>query len=310
MSPKEFPSKILLFGEYGNIYGSQFLTFPYGKLWGKLVLPLRPTSKKGASDSNQKLWLFYRYLVKERGEILDLNRLEKDLTQGLFFDSRILEGVGLGSSGALCAALYSEYGSYKEAACGELSLEELRNIFSDLEAYFHKKSSGMDPLVCYTKHPLLMQSTNSIIPVSLRALEDKNQVFFLINSHRVRRTDSLIEIFLKKYQAPLFRSFFKEVVAPLTNDCIQLFLKGYYDALWEPFFELSSHQLEHLQPMIPSNIEPLWRNGLSKKDFALKLCGSGGGGFFWGMARNAQDMEKHLKGYDIRVINRYLGGAL
>ena len=305
MNSQDFPSKILLFGEYGNIYGSQFLTTPYPKFRGKLTLSHHFTEGGAAWDSNQELTWFFNYLAKRENKILDMYRLERDLEKGLYFDSNIPQGFGLGSSGALCAAFYREYRSQ----VGEWSLVRLREIFSDMESYFHHRSSGMDPLVCYIKRPLLFRSLSAISSVGLRTPLDESVVFFLINSGEVRKTDDLIEIFLKKYQSHSFKSFFEEVMAPLTNGCIELFLQGQYRALWEPFLELSSHQLDYLEPMIPSNIHSLWQDGLRKKDFALKLCGSGGG-FFLGMTRKYRDIKQGLKEYEIQLINTYLGEML
>src|SRR5690242_20746449 len=40
---------------------------------------------------------------------LDLAALENDLNKGLYFDSSIPQGFGVGSSGALVAAIYDQY---------------------------------------------------------------------------------------------------------------------------------------------------------------------------------------------------------
>ena len=69
-----------------------------------------------------------------------------------FFKSNIPQGYGLGSSGALVAAFYDRYAKKKI----------LKNIFSEMESYFHGESSGVDPLNCYLGSPILIKSQNEI----------------------------------------------------------------------------------------------------------------------------------------------------
>ena len=52
--------------------------------------------------------------------------------------------------------------------------------------------------------------------------------------------------------------------------------------LKELFRELSKWQLENFLPMIPDEVRPIWEEGLNTAAYSLKLCGSGGGGFFLG----------------------------
>jgi mevalonate kinase len=46
--------------------------------------------------------------------------------------------------------------------------------------------------------------------------------------------------------------------------------------------ELSRLQLEAFQEMIPSKLRQVWETGLNERQFAIKLCGAGGGGYFIG----------------------------
>jgi mevalonate kinase len=45
---------------------------------------------------------------------------------------------------------------------------------------------------------------------------------------------------------------------------------------------LSHLQFASFEEMIPPNIRAIWAHGLETREFALKLCGAGGGGFFLG----------------------------
>ena len=73
---------------------------------------------------------------------------------GLYFESSIPQSYGIGSSGALCAAIYARYTTELIPPSGSITqkdIKELRHIFSGIESFFHGKSSGIDPLSCYMR---------------------------------------------------------------------------------------------------------------------------------------------------------------
>ncbi|WP_436570317.1 GHMP family kinase ATP-binding protein, partial [Klebsiella pneumoniae] len=78
-------------------------------------------------------------------------KLSRELDKGLFFRSDIPQGFGLGSSGALVAAIFLRYldkaGDFKDEL-KHLTMDRIQNLKSylgALEGYFHGKSSGIDP---------------------------------------------------------------------------------------------------------------------------------------------------------------------
>ena len=97
-----FTSKILLFGEYSIVLGSQGLAIPFPKFGGKLRF--QSDNEKNARVSNGHLREFYNHL--ESIPDFHFAEMKRDLDAGLFFDSNIPQGYGAGSSGALCAAIY------------------------------------------------------------------------------------------------------------------------------------------------------------------------------------------------------------
>ena len=44
--------------------------------------------------------------------------------------------------------------------------------------------------------------------------------------------------------------------------------------------ELSAFQLEHMQPMIVDHLSSHWKRGLDTGNYFIKLCGTGGGGYY------------------------------
>ena len=101
-----FYSKILLFGEYGIIKDSKGLSIPYNFYNGALKTEENPTSD--AIKSNESLKRFVAYLKTIDADLVtfDIETLSKDVEAGMYFDSSIPQGYGVGSSGALVAAIY------------------------------------------------------------------------------------------------------------------------------------------------------------------------------------------------------------
>ena len=57
--------------------------------------------------------------------------------------------------------------------------------------------------------------------------------------------------------------------------------------------------------MIPGNFQELWRKGIESEDYFLKLCGSGGGGYIWGFAKDFDKAKKSLSGYNLEVVYNF-----
>ena len=65
----------------------------------------------------------------------NLDQLLKDVNGGMYFDSSIPQGYGVGSSGALVAALYDKYANNKITVLENLTREKLlklKAIFSEM----------------------------------------------------------------------------------------------------------------------------------------------------------------------------------
>ncbi len=134
-----FYSKILLFGEYGIIKDSKGLSIPYNFYNGALKMTKIPTET--TVNSNQSLKRFATYLgtISPDLVVFDLNTLHNDVDAGMYFDSSIPQGYGVGSSGALVAAIYDKYAQDKITVLENLTREKLlklKAIFSEMESFF------------------------------------------------------------------------------------------------------------------------------------------------------------------------------
>jgi len=101
-----FYAKILLFGEYGIIKDAKGLSIPDNFYKG--ALKTTHTQSEQAKASNTKLRDYAVYLESLDSSLVTfaLSRFQKDLDKGMYFDSSIPQGYGIGSSGALVAAIY------------------------------------------------------------------------------------------------------------------------------------------------------------------------------------------------------------
>lgn len=303
MSNKSFYSKILLFGEYSVIMQSMALSIPYPLFEGHLTF-----SRDKRDSRDPELVAFSNYLLKlEKDGTLpfkfDTASFHFDCSQGLIFDSTIPMGYGVGSSGALCAALYERYGTKKEDNL--FSIEQLKHYFSIMEGHFHGSSSGIDPLISYLNQSILLDENKNLGQVSIPKYENGNGAVFLLNTGRSRKTEPLVNLFLEKRKNKDFESLCIDSLIPTTNNCIRYFLEGQINSLLESYRKLSLFQYEHFSPMIPKLYVDLWKSGLESSDYFLKLCGAGGGGFILGITENFKKVSNSLSGHEVRALYRF-----
>jgi mevalonate kinase len=304
-----FYSKLLLFGEYSIILHSMGLAVPYPLFEGRLLIKHITDASRRIDNSNRELKAFCDYLKLkiQQGALstdFDIMSFEFDVAQGLYFQSNIPQGFGVGSSGALTASLYDRYVYQKVVHNGKPTNEEilqLKKIFSEMESHFHGSSSGMDPLICYLNLPLLIRSKTLIeTPVIPDFVGNKGAVF-LLNTGRPRKTEPLVNLFLEKCRNPAFKVLCQNELMVHNDNCINHFLAGETDALFEDLKLLSAFQYVHFEQMIPTLYRDLWRRGLETADWHLKLCGAGGGGFILGFTRDFRAVRKAFEGYQLRI---------
>ncbi|WP_244824955.1 mevalonate kinase family protein [Carboxylicivirga mesophila] len=290
-------SKVMLFGEYSIILGSMGLTIPYSHFNGELkfINSDSYTNLTFAKNSNKQLQELFDYIasLKEQKVLLaDLNTegLANDLKKGLYFESSIPEGYGLGSSGALVAALYNSYANNRIDAHINISdkeLFELKKIFAQIESFYHGTSSGIDPLICYLKHPIVLENAHHISSVGIPRQDILNEdAIFLLDAETTGKTAPLVKQFMDKVSDPGFKKLIDTQLIPTTNRCISSMLSGQLNDMFHSLKELSNFQLNYFKEMIPEPIQAFWEEGFSTELYTLKLCGSGGGGFFLGFTRN------------------------
>lgn len=305
-------AKILLFGEYGIIEDSMGLSIPFDKFNGALKL-----SKDGsafASKSNADIALFRDYLkaLAGKGELschFDFERLDADILAGLYFDSSIPQGFGVGSSGALVASVYDAYCTDKITVGKQQSgseILELKQVFSRLESFFHGKSSGLDPLICYLNLPVLISSKTKLDTVGMPVPDENGKgAIFLMDSGTPGQTQNMVSIFLEKCKQDGFRQLVRHQFKKYNDECIEAFLKRDFKPLFHSLKNLSQLVYDNFSPMIPDNFKSLWKEGIESNTYYLKLCGSGGGGFILGFTQDYEKAAEKLKNHQLQVIYKF-----
>ena len=307
-----FYSKILLFGEYGIIKDSKGLSIPYNFYNGALKVDKNPSEE--AVESNRRLRLFADYLqaLQEEKPALvkfDMEDIYKDIDRGMYFDSSIPQGYGVGSSGALVAAIYDEYALEKITVLENLTREKLlklKEIFGEMESFFHGKSSGLDPLNSYLSIPILINSKDNIEPAGIPSQTQNGKgAVFLLDSGSVGETAPMVNIFMENMKQEPFRKMLKDQFVKHTDACVDDFLQGDVKSLFGNIKKLSHVVLDNFKPMIPAQFHKLWQNGIETNEYYLKLCGSGGGGYILGFTEDIDKARKTLKDYRLEVVYNF-----
>ena len=304
-----FYAKILLFGEYGIIKDSKGLAIPYNSYQG--ALKKDENSSDIAFNSNQNLNKFYTYLSNLDQTLVSfrLNEFKEDIKDGMYFDSSIPQGYGVGSSGALVASIYDKYANDKITVLENLTrdkLLKLKSIFSLMESFFHGKSSGLDPLNSYLSIPILINSKDNLEPTGIPSQQEEGKgAVFLLDSEIIGETEPMVNIFMNKMKNEGFRKMLNEDFAKFTDACIDDFLHGNVKSLFGNVKQLSKVVFDNFKPMIPKHFHSVWQKGIDTNDYYLKLCGSGGGGYILGFTKDFDKAKTTLKDYKLELVYRF-----
>jgi len=267
-----------------------------------------------STQANGHLKTYAAHLRKEMesGELqaqIDVDRLDADIAKGMHFNSDIPQGFGVGSSGALVAAIYNQYAINKITPADNSARKEvleLKGALAQMESYFHGKSSGMDPLICYLNIPNLIKSKSDLHTAGHPSYNAEGKgAIFVLNTGNPGETQPLVNWFLERLKQDGFRNMMKEQFVKYNDECIKSFLKGDYKPLFSSLKKLSKLALDNFTPMIPDLFHKLWEQGIETNAYYLKLCGSGGGGFILGFTPDLNKAKKYLKEYELEIIHRF-----
>ena len=300
---KKYHGKLILFGEYSMIFGSEALLIPYYSAFGEWSSVINRPSERGF-ESNASIRKFYDYLRDhEEFRILDLRRFDMELNAGLFFDSTIPLGYGVGSSGALVAAIYDRY---KLIEINDIP--KLKEFLAKMESFFHGSSSGMDPLQCYLGKPFILsqQTTDNGQQTSFTILDDdfisEDIHIFLIDTKIKSPTAPLVEKFKELRKDSSYLDKFDNEYVPIVSKCIKSLTDKKDDEFYNYLSQLSKLQIELLSHTIPEETRKFFLTNINNEGFQVKLCGAGGGGFLLGFSNNIQKTNDFWKENNKHII--------
>jgi len=285
--PGNYPSKIMLVGEYGVVLGGCALTVPFRK-FRTVVRSIRELPAGREPDAEMSMKVFQGLYTYVRDLPLHSFHAEPDMK--LFsahlgehwLDTNIPVGYGLGSSGTVSAAVYDLF--FPESR--KITLIEQKEDLALIESFFHGRSSGVDALTCHAGVPLHFKNRTSIQRVELDL--DKlpgGYYFFLLDSGEKSETGPLVKHFLDQMKDPGFETAIREEYLPMNRKLIESLL-GERDADIALLVRLlSDFQFNHFREMIPEKILDPWIEGQVSNHYYLKLNGSGGG-FMLGIAHH------------------------
>ena len=285
---RNYPAKILVFGEYTILMGTPALAVPIQNF----------TSRWDFSDaphpSQVHLHSLLQYLKKEQCSFLDLRAFDLDMRKGLLYDTSIPIGYGAGSSGSVSAAVLHRYSTSptKDQA-------KIRTQLQFIEDNFHGKSSGLDPLVSYYQKPVLIDKEKQV--QLLPELDWKGVgTFFLIDTLQSRSTAPLVQAFKERLQEDEgYKADLKDILVPDVKQAITHLREGNAPALFDSMHDISMFQFKHFKEMILPDFHDVWLKGLSGDLFKLKLCGAGGGGYILGCTQDYLAAKKQMRGFKL-----------
>jgi len=260
----KYPAKILIAGEFTVLQGGEALAIPLRKYYSKWVHKNTPDTRLES-------------LIKPLSKLgnLDISGFTNDIRNGWQLESNIPIGYGLGSSGAVSAAILDRYGTKTHTD----QIGEIKDALAAIENSFHGTSSGFDPLISYTNSGYLMVDKH-LKPVHIdHALEESLSSFYLIDSSTERNTITPIKWFHESLKNEKFHSMTLRLNT-MNEMFIHAILNLEKQVTHEYFKMISALQLDYFKPLITTNLIDYWKHGLSTDDYYLKLCGKGGGGFY------------------------------
>lgn len=200
--------------------------------------------------------------------------------------STIPIGYGLGSSAALCLAMFEL--TEKELFPHGPTFGERFDLLREMESTYHASSSGVDLLICAALGPVLIDMGNRNVPkVYTAEVRQPIQLALIDAGSRRESNSSFIPKVLHRLKDHLKWDRYKT----LTTSGIEAILSGDWDVLSQVIEELRIIQCE--VGMLPAAVDRC----LEKSSGVLgwKAIGAGGGGVVLVFGQNGFELSPEIK---------------
>ncbi len=269
----------MLVGEYGVIEGGSALTIPFRRFKATVRSMDEVSDEKSEEAGLSKKYLtqLFQYIAELPTDSFharpDLDLFQSQL-ESRWLEMDIPNGYGLGSSGAVSAAVYDLF----FPAARDISLEMQKEDLASIESFFHGKSSGVDALTCHARTALYFSEDKSIHKVDFQASKIIGAYrFFLLDSGIRFDTGPLVAHFLERMKDSGFASSIRNEYMIINQKLIESLLGIRRVDPGLLVRALSDYQFTHFRKMIPEEAIDLWIEGQVSNEYYLKLNGSGGG---------------------------------
>ena len=284
-----YPAKVLLYGEHITLRGGEALAVPLPLFGGRWAV------EPGTPVTELLDWVGYLMNPGVRARLvatLDLEAAADFFAGGGHFVADIPRGYGLGSSGALTAALYHRFAA-PHTVPADTGL--LKADLAVLEGYFHGKSSGTDPLVVYLGRGVHLRPDAAPTPVDFPTAFPEDFSFFLIDTGRARQTAPWVQRFLDRYTGhPDFRAAADDYWKTDTAAAIRAALLANWPEVQLRTQRIGVFQYKWLRDFCPEHLHALWEQLNARPATALKLCGAGGGGYLLGCTQEWRTLQAEV----------------
>jgi mevalonate kinase len=266
-----YPSKLLLFGEYTVLNGSQALAIPLDLWSGTWKQFGRTTLAEDSPLYAYVSWLQSHDLISAASAAHMLS----DAEEGWTYEANIPVGYGLGSSGAFVAALYDRYITKENSATPASAL----SMLAKMESYFHGSSSGMDPMVSYSGQAVLRNDRGQYQNIQDPGWPEGFSIY-LLDSKAGRSTGPLVHLYKAMLTDHDIRIKIEHELVPMVEHAIHGYLAGAGTLLEQYISVIGQFQREYFSMMIPDPVKDLWDELMEIPGVYVKFCGAGGGGYF------------------------------
>lgn len=291
-----YPAKLLLFGEYTVLHGSQALAVPLPQWKGQWIhQPDTPHDDIGIQAYID--WLKSQNIISSA--IAD--SIHSDARVGWYYQADIPIGCGLGSSGAYVAAIYDRYITKANTRDHLNSLIAL----SKMEGFFHGSSSGMDPMVSYTNQALYKDERGTFHSIDDPGWPAAFEVF-LLDSGSGRLTAPLVKSYKEKIANNDIKHAIERELIPAVEHAIHFYLSSAPSMLEECLSIISQFQRTHLSMLIPDDVLVQWDTLSKIPGVYVKFCGAGGGGYFLVINASKQPISQDIPLIRIKEIHSSL----
>lgn len=293
---RKYPGKVLLIGEHAVLAGGEALAVAWPAFHARWGTGTPGRDSETAKQYHRALQDFVGWILQSHSstfEWLDRDKLERDFhsTEPPWLESNIPIGYGLGSSGAVCAALADGFSKEMPAVSGAASIPLWKERFAELESWFHGSSSGVDPLIgwLYARaEGAALRYGGSRPPerIAESPLPHFDWQLELTDTGIARRTAPLVNAFTRRLSTEhAFADRIRDTLIPANAAAIAALLSGDGKAFGKALETISTFTLQHLDFLVPESARGDWETDLLRYQNGepgaglWKLCGAGGGGY-------------------------------